>query len=174
MRLAPLLLAIVMATPVSAQHVHSSTGHSMGGPQETGQSAFAALAEIVAILQADPETDWKRVDIAGLRRHLVDMDLLTTDTVVTRMLRPEGVRFEIRGTLRVLEAIRAMVSAHAPFIAAETGWHVETEDLDDGVALIVDGNAAQIQGLGFFGLMAIGAHHQEHHLMLARGATPHR
>ena len=47
MRLAPLLLAIVMATPVSAQHVHSSTGHSMGGPQETGQSAFAALAEIV-------------------------------------------------------------------------------------------------------------------------------
>ena len=70
MRLAPLFLAIVMATPVAAQHVHSSAGHSMGGPQETGQSAFAALAEIVAILQADPETDWERVDIAGLRRHL--------------------------------------------------------------------------------------------------------
>ena len=174
MRLVPLLLAIVMATPVAAQHAHSDTGHEMGGPQETGQSAFAALAEIVAILQADPETDWERADIAGLRRHLVDMDLLTTDAVITRMLRPEGARFEVRGAPRVLKAIRAMVPAHAPFLAAETGWDVETEDLDAGVVLIVDGNAAQIQGLGFFGLMVIGAHHQEHHLMLARGAAPHR
>jgi len=41
MRLIPLLLAIVMATPVAAQHAHSSVGHAMGGPQETGQSAFA-------------------------------------------------------------------------------------------------------------------------------------
>lgn len=174
MRLIPLLLAILMAAPVAAQHAHSATGHDMGGPQETGQSAFAALAEIVGILQADPETDWERVDIDGLRRHLVNMDLLTTDAVVTRMLRPEGARFEIWGTPRILEAIRAMVPAHAPFLEAETGWDVVTEDLNDGVALIVDGNAAQIQGLGFFGLMAIGAHHQEHHLMLARGAAPHR
>lgn len=173
MRLIPLLLAILMAAPVAAQHAHSATGHDVGGPQETGQSAFAALVEIVAILQADPETDWERVDIAGLRRHLVDMDLLTTDAVVTRILRPEGARFEIRGTLRGLEAIRAMVPAHAPFLAAETGWDVVTEDLDDGVALSVDGDAAQIQGLDFFGLMTIGAHHQEHHLMMAKGAAPH-
>ena len=48
-----------------------------------------------------------------------------------------------------------------------------TEDLEDGVALSVDGDAAQIQGLGFFGLMTIGAHHQEHHLMMAKGAGPH-
>ena len=90
-----------------------------------------------------------------------------------RMLTPEGARFEIRGTPRVLEAIRAMVPAHAPFLAAETGWDVVTEDLEDGVALSVDGDAAQIQGLGFFGLMTIGAHHQEHHLMMAKGAGPH-
>ncbi len=173
MRLIPLLLAILMAAPVAAQHAHSATGHDTGGPQETGQSAFAALAEIVAILQTDPETDWERVDIAGLRRHLVDMDLLTTDAVVTRMLRPEGARFEIRGTPRGLEAIRAMVPAHAPFLAAETGWDVVAEDLDDGVALIVGGDAAQIQGLGFFGLMTIGAHHQAHHLLMAKGAAPH-
>ncbi|MCF3596311.1 hypothetical protein LZG00_20190 [Rhodobacteraceae bacterium LMO-12] len=173
MRLILLLLAIVMAAPVAAQHTHSATGQDRGGPQETGQAAFAALAEIVAILQADPETDWERVDIDGLRRHLVDMDLLTQEAVIARTLRPEGARFEIRGTPRVLEAIRAMVSAHAPFLAAETGWDVVTEDLEDGVALNVDGDAAQIQGLGFFGLMTIGAHHQEHHLMMAKGAAPH-
>lgn len=173
MRLVPLLLAITMAAPVAAQHAHSPTGHTMGGPQEAGQSAFAAMAEIVAVLQADPETDWDRVDIDGLRRHLVDMDLLTQDAVVTRTPRPEGARFEIRGAPRVLESIRAMVPAHAPFLAEETGWDVMTEDLDDGVALIVDGDAAQIQGLGFFGLMTIGAHHQEHHLMMAKGAAPY-
>ena len=173
MRLILLLLAVLVAAPAAAQHAHSATGHDTGGPQETGQSAFAALAEIVAILQADPETDWERVDIDGLRRHLVDMDLLTKDAVVTRTPRPEGARFEIRGAPRVLEAIRAVVPAHAPFLAAETGWEVVTEDLDDGVALSVNGDAAQIQGLGFFGLMTIGAHHQEHHLMMAKGAAPH-
>lgn len=173
MRLSPLLFATMMATPVAAQYTHSSTDHAMGGAHEAGQSAFAAVAEIVAILKADPETDWERVDIDGLRRHLVDMDVLTNEAVVTRTLRPEGARFEIRGAPRVLEAIRAMVPAHAPFLAGETGWDVVTENLEDGVALIVDGNAAQIQGLGFFGLMTIGAHHQEHHLMMAKGAVPH-
>lgn len=96
MRLIPFVLAIVMAAPVAAQHANSAAGHDMGGPQETGQSAFAALAEIVTILQADPETDWERVDIDGLRRHLVDMDLLTQEAVVARTLRPEGARFKIR------------------------------------------------------------------------------
>ena len=146
----------------------------MEGLLETGQSGFAALTEIVTILREDPETDWSMVDIAALRRHLVDMDLLTTEAKVDAIQRAEGARFEIRGTQRVLEAIRAMVPAHAPFLAAETGWNVSTEELEDGVALIVDGDAAQIQGLGFFGLMTIGAHHQEHHLLLAKGAAPHR
>ena len=40
-------------------------------------------------------------------------------------------------------------------------------------SISVDGDAAQIQGLGFFGLMTIGAHHQAHHLMMAKGAAPH-
>ena len=173
MRLIPILISLFLAGPAVAQHSHGSNGHAMGGPQETGQSAFAAVAEIVAILREDPDTDWALVDIAGLRRHLVDMDLLTTSAEVTASPRPRGARFDVRGTPRVLEAIRAMVPAHAPFLAAETGWEVATEELGDGVALIVDGDAAQIQGLGFFGLMAIGAHHQEHHLMLAKGAAPH-
>ncbi len=174
MRFVLVLLSLSLAGQVSAQHGHGHTGHAMAGPQETGQSAFAALAEIVTILREDPETDWDSVDIASLRRHLVDMDLLTTEAEVISVPRPEGARFEIRGTPRVLEAVRSMVPAHAPFLATNTGWEVSTEDLGDQVILIVDGDAAQIQGLGFFGMMAIGAHHQEHHLMVARGAAPHR
>ena len=173
MRFPILVFSLLAAAPAFAQHSHSGNVHTMAGPQESGQSGFAALTEIVTILRDDPETDWSTVDIAALRRHLVDMDLLTTESKVDVIQRPEGARFEIRGTQRVLEAIRAMVPAHAPFLAAETGWDVSTEELEDGVALIVDGDAAQIQGLGFFGVMTIGAHHQEHHLMLAKGERSH-
>ena len=173
MRFFLFVAALLLAAPAFAQHSHSGSGHAMDGPQETGQSGFAALAEIVAILREDPETDWSTVNIAALRRHLVDMDLLTTEAEVDVVQRPEGARFAIRGTQRVLEAIRAMVPSHAPFLAAETGWDVRTEEIGDGVALIVDGDATQIQALGFFGMMTIGAHHQEHHLMLARGGEPH-
>ena len=173
MRFPILFLSLLLAAPTFAQHSHAGNVHTMAGPKESGQSGFAALTEIVAILRDDPETDWSTVDIAALRRHLVDMDLLTTEAEVDVIHRPEGARFEIRGTQRVLESIRAIVPAHAPFLAAETGWDVSTEELDDGVALIVDGDAVRIHALGFFGMMTIGAHHQEHHLMLAKGIRPH-
>ncbi|MGR3512344.1 MAG: hypothetical protein ACU0GG_06225 [Paracoccaceae bacterium] len=166
-------VSLSFAAPAFAQHSHSGSGHTMDGPQETGQSGFAALAEIATLLREDPETDWSTVNITALRQHLVDMDLLTTAAEVTLTADPKGARFEISGTGRVLEAIRAMVPAHAPFLAAETGWDVSTEETGNGVALIVDGDATQIQALGFFGIMTIGAHHQEHHLMLARGGEPH-
>ena len=38
---------------------------------EPGPGAFAALSEAVATLAADPDTDWSRVDVAGLREHLL-------------------------------------------------------------------------------------------------------
>ena len=41
------------------------------GPIEAGESAFAAIQEIVALLNADPKTDWSKVDIDALRQHLV-------------------------------------------------------------------------------------------------------
>ncbi len=173
MRFTYLFISLLLAGPTHAQHNHIGSGHAMDGPQEAGQSSFAALTEIVTILREDPETDWNTVNIAALRQHLVDMDLLTTAAEVAITPHPKGARFEISGTGRVLEAIRAMVPAHAPFLATETGWDVSTEEISDGVALVVDGDAAQIQALGFFGIMTIGAHHQEHHLMLAKGDKPH-
>ena len=174
MRLILLILNLSLAGQATAQHSHAEGGHATVGPQEVGQSAFAALAEIVTILREDPETDWSAVDIAGLRRHLIDMDLVTTEAEVAFVPRPKGARFEVRGQRRVLQAIRAMVPAHAPFLAGETGWEVSTANLDDGIALIVDGDAEQIQSLGFFGMMTIGAHHKDHHLMIARGISAHK
>lgn len=167
-RLLPAIMTATLALPLAAQHAHGPAT-----PGEPGQGAFAAIAEIVGILRDDPATDWQSVDIAGLRRHLVDMDLLATRADVTAIDLPGGARFEARGEARTRDAVRAMVADHAPFLAAATGWTVTVEEIDEGVAMNVTGKTEQIRALGFFGVMTIDAHHQQHHVAMARGGTPH-
>jgi hypothetical protein len=41
-------------------------------PVLPGQDAFGAVQEIVRMLEADPETDWSKVDLEVLRQHLID------------------------------------------------------------------------------------------------------
>src|SRR5437016_4569299 len=48
-----------------------------GQPTRPGQEAFGAILEVVQILEADPTTDWSRVNIAALREHLIDMSEVT-------------------------------------------------------------------------------------------------
>jgi hypothetical protein len=48
-----------------------------GQPNMPGQDAFGAIQEIVAILEADSNTDWSKVDITALREHLIDMNEVT-------------------------------------------------------------------------------------------------
>ncbi len=43
----------------------------------SGQDAFGAIREIVRMLDADPKTDWSKVDIEALRQHLIDMSEVT-------------------------------------------------------------------------------------------------
>ena len=49
---------------------HNAMGVSNAQPKEGGQAAFAALIEVVALLEQDTNTDWSTVDIDGLRSHL--------------------------------------------------------------------------------------------------------
>jgi hypothetical protein len=143
-----------------------------------GQDAFGAIQEIMAILEADPATDWSRVDVAALREHLVDMDELTVRADVRTEKVEQGVRFRVAGQGRTREAIRRMVPAHARMLDGFRGWKTGVETSETGVVLTVTaGDAeqrARLQALGFFGVMASGAHHQEHHLAIARGHDPHR
>lgn len=143
-------------------------------PVETGQAAFAALAEIVAILDADPETDWSRVDIDALRDHLADMDQLTLHAQVeTQALDGGRVRFEVTGDDQTRKAIQAMVPVHAGMVRDATGWSIVVDQAPDGVVLIIDAQSPEartrLKALGFFGFMTLGAHHQAHHLQIARG-----
>lgn len=73
---------------------------------------------------------------------------------------------------RLEQAIKRMVPAHAHELNG-LGWKATTEDLPDGVKLVVTGadarQAAKLNALGFMGIMVLGAHHQVHHMMMARG-----
>lgn len=168
---------IALATLAASQHAH--TDHAdMGGKlnlvlSQPGQGAFAAIAEITQVLREDASTDWSKVNITALREHLIDMGLVATDASVAASPTPQGASFVITGDGRTQRAIKTMVPAHAPFLAAQTGWGVVVEEIDSGVTMRVSGDATQIAALGFIGLMTIGAHHQEHHLMIARGGDVH-
>lgn len=178
-------LAIAAATPLAAQHADHAghTEHGMSGaetaelPSEPGDDAFAAISEIVTMLSADPETDWSRVDIDGLREHLVDMNVLVLEASVRSEPLPDGLRMRIGTAGRPGEAASRMVPAHGPVLAAETGWQSEvTRDGPEIVWTVSSadaGAATRIQALGFFGLMATGDHHRAHHLAMARGEAAH-
>lgn len=145
------------------------------GLAEPGQGAFAAIGEIVARLMADPGTDWSRVDIDGLRRHLVDMDDLVTRTEVTASDIPGGAAFTVSLTGPGGPAAGRMVPAHAPVLASETGWNSRVEPAAGALVWTVTSgeDEARIRALGFFGLMTLGGHHRRHHLGMATGAMVH-
>lgn len=142
-------------------------------PTEAGQSAFAAIAEIVALLSNDPDTDWSKVDITRLRNHLVDMDQVTTRADVVQSKVDNAISFDVTGSGRTLAAIQAMVPAHAEELNKTTSWKVAAVKKADGVVLTLSSDTeselSKIAGLGFFGVMATGSHHQAHHLAMAKG-----
>lgn len=177
------LIALIWFALSSAAYGQSHSGHVAGMshgadssilPAETGQSAFAALAEIIALLEADPHTDWTEVNIDALRTHLVDMDQLTLlSTVRTQMLDEQRIKFRISGEGRTVKTIQTMVPTHAGMVRTSTGWDIEVNHEPDGVTLIVNPESPEgltkLRALGFFGFMTIGAHHQLHHLQMATG-----
>ena len=152
--------------------------HAAPHPAEPGQGAFAAIAEIVALLEADPNTDWSKADIGALREHLVDMNELILNALAREEPIPGGLRITVTGEGETLRAIRSMVPAHAAELAKIEGWQVEAAAQDEGAGLTVTSTdprqQARIRGLGFFGLMATGAHHRAHHWAIATGQPVHQ
>ena len=142
---------------------------------EPGQSAFAAIQEIVAHLLADPETDWSRVNIEALRQHLIDMNNVTLHAQVRESDIPGGARFDATSDdPAVTASIRAMVPAHVATMNGVEGWSMTNKKIPGGSALTVTGADAQkIRALGFIGILTVGAHHQAHHLAIAKGEAMH-
>ena len=158
---------------------HTMDGHGFGPqsgsaamPTMPGQEAFGTIQEILRILEADPSTDWSKVNIAALREHLIDMDEVTMRAASKTRMLDGGIEFTVTGTGRTLAAIKRMVPTHTGVLRS-MGWNATTEVLPNGVKLTVMASEAQplvkLKALGFIGIMAQGANHQPHHLMMAKG-----
>ena len=161
------------AHPDHAQHMR---GNEAAIPTMPGQDAFGTIQEIVRILEADPTTDWSKVNIDALREHLIDMNEMTLQAVATERVLDNGIEIAVTGEGRTRDAIKRMVPAHAHELNA-IGWKARTEDLPNGVRLVVtsaDPNqVTKLKALGFMGIMVQGSHHQLHHLMMAKGEFMH-
>jgi hypothetical protein len=151
----------------------------MGSPVPTmpGQAAFGAIQEIVGLLEADPNTDWSKVDLEALRQHLIDMNDVTLKANASAKPIDGGLEIAVTGEGRTIAAIQRMVPAHAQELDRMNGWSAKTELLPDGVLLTVTASDPKeirhIRGLGFIGLLVSGSHHQPHHLGMAKGDFPH-
>jgi hypothetical protein len=179
----------LLAIALLAAHVrgqggmdHASHGASGAGAAPAGQDAYATIAAIIALLEADSTTDWSKVNIEALRQHLLVMNDVTLGARAVQTAVPGGARMDVTGDGRVATSIRAMLHAHAPQLEALGRYRTAVEDIPGGARLTVTAadardakTAAQIRGLGFMGLLTLGAHHAQHHLALARGeAMTHR
>lgn len=147
-------------------NLHSGDSHS-------GQSAFDLISDVVDQLEANPDTDWERVNIAALRQHLVDMNQVTVYAEVNATDVDGGASYVVTGSGMTRAAIKRMVPMHAAQLQDEIGWKADTAINRAGVTLVVTSEdptqVAKIRGLGFLGFMVQGEHHEGHHLVMAGG-----
>lgn len=164
------------------QHQMMPTGgragmHALSTPTSPGQDAFGAIQEIVQILEADPKTDWSKVDLEALRQHLIDMNDVTLNADSAPKQIDGGLEIAVTGSGRTLVAIQRMVPSWAETMNGHQGWVTKSTPLANGVLLSVTANDPKeiqhIRGLGFIGLLVSGSMHQPHHLAMAKGQFDH-
>jgi hypothetical protein len=151
--------------------------HALSMPTSPGQDAFGAIQEIVQILEADPKTDWSKVDLEALRQHLIDMNEVTLKADAAPRQIDGGLEIAVTGIGRTLVAIQRMVPPWAKTMNGHQGWVTKSAPLANGVLLSVTATDPKeiqhIRGLGFIGLIVSGSMHQPHHLAMAKGQFDH-
>jgi hypothetical protein len=110
----------------------------------------------------------------------MDMDDVVMRSEVTSRATTGGMILEVTGAGRVAAAIGRMLPAHATELDGMDRYVATTAPIANGIRLTVTAavsgdttTEARIKALGLAGLLAEGAHHQPHHLMMARGAGHH-
>jgi hypothetical protein len=146
-------------------------------PTSPGQDAFGAIQEIVRILNADPKTDWSKVDLEALRQHLIDMNEVTLHAEAAPKQIDGGSEIAITGRGRTLVAIQRVIPEWAKMANGLNGWSAKASELPNGELMTVTATnpkeVQHIRGLGFIGLLASGSWHQPHHLAMAKGEFDH-
>jgi hypothetical protein len=104
------------------QHQHQNPDAAVTPLTAPGNGAFAAIQEVVEKLLADPNTDWSRVNLEGLRQHLADMRNFTLNVEVTdQQPIDDGVTFTVKATTSgAAGSLDRLFSAH-PAILKQDG-----------------------------------------------------
>ena len=107
-------------------------------------------------MSSDPKTDWSKVNIDGLREHLVDMDELVLRARSTTTVFDSKSYSPCLDRGRTLQAIQAMIPAHGGVLSQTTNWEVKSELTENGAIMSIstDNHAALkvIKALDFSGL----------------------
>jgi hypothetical protein len=156
--------------------LRAGTAAAEHGLVESGQEAFAALAEAAALLAGSVDTDWSSARLLALREHLVDMHHVAVLAAVEEEPIAGGFAARVTGSGRTLVAIRRLLGEHLRHVATD-GLRVAASELSDGVRLEVasldPAGEKRLRGLGFYGFLVAGDHHRRHHLALAQGTMRH-
>lgn len=177
---------LIQSSTVFAAETHSEMNHSAHSMNHTsitlseaGNDAFGTIQEVIQKLINDPDTDWKKVNIEALRKHLQDMHDMTLNVeVISQTPIPNGLKAIIRPTTqRAEQALDRVFAAHPGQLQRETGWTMQVTKSAKQYSLVItskdSSDADKIRGLGYIGLMAYGNHHQPHHWGMATGNNPH-
>ena len=151
---------------------------------EAGNDVFGTIQEVITKLNADANTDWSKVDIEALRKHLVDMYEMTINiNVISQESIKDGLKVKMEATTaRASAALKRVFSAHPMMLEQETGWIMKVESLTSDntkgqylltITTTSSHEVDKIRGLGYIGIMAYGNHHQPHHWSMAKGSNPH-
>ncbi len=175
-------LSFLVSSPTLAQHdmTHAAPAGA-ASPTLPGQAAFGAISEIVRILEADPTTDWSKVNVEALRLHLIDMDDVMMHSSVQQRAILGGAAIDVTGKGATVAAIKRIVTNQSRMLDHSDAYAASVEELPNGARMKVtakqttdSATTKRIRGLGFAGLFTEGDHHTRHHLALARGdADPH-
>lgn len=167
------LLAMANHTPAQ-----STTGPIM--LEEPGQAAFGTLQEMIRHLEADPTTDWSKVDLEGLRQHLRDMSAVTLDVdVADPVVVPMGLQLLVQPKTPLVAQALSRLFQHTPphGYRTEVGpcWCPEKRQ-----AFVLHRlsyyhhdhkprGLAKVRALGYIGWITSGNHPVMHHWGMATG-----
>ena len=156
------------------------TSMTLSPLKEAGNAVFGTIQEAIKQLDANPNTDWTKVDLEGLRQHLIDMENFTihVDVVSSKDI-DKGTVVVVKPTTDAAKVslIRAL-AAHPSMLKQESGWDMTAKADGDAFVLTIETNKpeeiARLRALGYIGVMALGDHHQVHHWGMASGNNPHQ
>ncbi len=148
--------------------------------KEAGNALFGTIQEAIKNLDADPKTDWSKVDLEGLRQHLIDMENFAkfVDIVASKDIE-KGTEIIIKATTPAAQAsLTRALSAHPGMLKQESGWDMVAKADGDKYILTIETSkpdeVVRLRALGYIGVMALGDHHQVHHWGMASGNNPHQ